>query len=186
MEKRATVASGITEVPYGYGGDGGEVSLAVAEDDAMYCVMRMDMSIHPDTDDTKCWGCRFCASFDKGHTWTEPKEIADSSVTPHIVSLKNDVLLVIYGRPGVHFRISTDKGNTWSDSYRIIGKTLTEERKNGRNDFDSKYGDSCSYSNTFVEKISEDSVVVCYNDLRYPDQNGVNTKAAFVRKIKIG
>lgn len=184
-KKRGTVASGITEVPYGYGGDGGEVSLAVAENDAMYCVMRMDMSIHPDADDTKCWGCRFCASFDKGLTWTKPKEIADSSVTPHIVSLKNDILLVVYGRPGVHFKISADKGETWSDSYSIIGKTLTEERKNGRNDFDSKYGNSCSYSNTFVEKLSEDSVLVCYNDLRYPDQNGVNTKAAFVRKIKI-
>ena len=97
--------------------------------------MRMDMSIDPNKDDTKCWGCRFCASFDKGLTWTQPKEIADSSVTPHIVSLKNDILLVVYGRPGVHFKISLDKGETWSDSYSIIGKTLTEERKSGRNDF---------------------------------------------------
>ena len=184
-KKRATVASGITEVPFGYGGDGGEVSLAVSKDDALYCVMRMDMSINPNRDTTKCWGCRFCASFDKGKTWTKPKEIADSSVTPHIFSLKNDTLLVVYGRPGVHFKISTDKGETWSKSYSIIGKTLTEEREAGRNDRESKYSDSCSYSNTFVEQISEDSILVCYNNLRYPDQNGVNTKAAFVRKIKI-
>ena len=145
-KRRATVASGISEVPYGYGGSGGEVSLTVADDDTMYCVIRMDMSIYPDFDDTKCWGCYFCASFDKGITWTKPKEIADSSVTPHIISLKDDVLLVIYGRPGVHFKISTDKGEAWSDSYSIIGKTLTEERASGRSDFDSKYGDSCSYA----------------------------------------
>lgn len=184
-KKRATVTSDSEKMPFGFGGDGGEVSLAVAEDDSMYCVMRMDMSINPEIDDTKCWGCRFCASFDKGKTWTKPKEIADSSVTPHIVSLKNDVLLVVYGRPGVHFKVSFDKGESWSDSYSIIGKTLTEERESGRSDLDSKYADSCSYSNVFVEKIAEDSVIVCYNNQFYPDKNGVNTKAAFVRKITV-
>ncbi|MBR2025376.1 MAG: exo-alpha-sialidase, partial [Clostridia bacterium] len=184
-KKRATVASDISDVPFGYGGSGGEVSLTVADDDTMFCVIRMDMSIHPDLDDTKCWGCYFCASFDKGMTWTKPKEIADSSVTPHIIFLKDGVLLVIYGRPGIHFKISTDNGETWSDSYSIIGKTLTEEKESIRSDFDSKYADSCSYSNTFVEKISDDSVIVCYNNLRYPDKNGVDTKAAFVRKIRI-
>lgn len=184
-KKRSTVASGKTDVPYGYGGDGGEVSLAVSKNDDLYCVMRMDMSINPNKDDTKCWGCRFCASFDQGKTWTKPKEIADSSVTPHIISLKNDTLLVVYGRPGVHFKLSTDRGETWSESYSIIGKTLAEERAAGRNDVESKYTNSCSYSNTFVEQIAEDSVIVCYNDLQYPDRNGVNTKAAFVRKIRI-
>ena len=143
------------------------------------------MSINPNKDDTKCWGCRFCASFDQGKTWTKPKEIADSSVTPHIISLKNDTLLVVYRRPGVHFKLSTDRGETWSESYSIIGKTLAEERAAGRNDVESKYTNSCSYSNTFVEQIAEDSVIVCYNDLQYPDRNGVNTKAAFVRKIRI-
>jgi len=184
-KKRAVVASGIEEVPFGYGGDGGEVSLTVAEDDSMYCVMRMDMSINPVKDETKCWGCMFCASFDKGKSWSKPKEIADSSVTPHIVSLKNNILIVVYGRPGVHLKISTDKGETWSDSHSIIGKTLSEERQSGRNDLESKYSNSCSYSNSFVEKISDDSIIVCYNNLRYPDKNGVNTKAAFVRKIII-
>jgi hypothetical protein len=183
--KRATVASGMQDVPYGYGGDGGEVSLAIAEDDTMYCVMRMDMSIHPEKDESKCWGCRFSASFDKGKTWTAPKEIADSSVTPHIVTLSGGTLLVVYGRPGVHFKISTDKGETWSRSYSIIGETLTDERKSGRSDMDSKYADTCSYSNTFVEKLSENSIIVCYNDLRYPDKNGTKTKAAFVRRIEI-
>lgn len=183
--KRSVVASDTEKVPFGYGGDGGEVSLAVAEDDSMYCVMRMDMSMHPEEDETKCWGCRFCVSFDKGKSWTIPKEIADSSVTPHIVALKNNILIAVYGRPGVHFKISADKGETWSDSYSIIGKTLNEERQAGRADCESKYTDSCSYSNSFVEKISEDGIIVCYNNLRYPDKNGVNTKAAFVRKITV-
>ena len=32
---------------------------------------------------------------------------------------------------------------------------------------------------------SDDTVIVCYNDLKYPDKNGVPTKAAFVRKITV-
>ena len=147
--------------------------------------MRMDMSIHPDFDDTKVWGTYFSSSFDGGYTWSKPKEISDSSVTPHIVALKDDILLVIYGRPGVHCKVSYDKGETWSESYSIIGKTLEEERKNGKSDAESKYINSSSYSNTFVEKISDDTVIVCYNDLKYPDKNGVPTKAAFVRKITV-
>ena len=64
-------------------------------------------------------------------------------------------------------------------------KTLEEERKTGRRDVDIKYSDTSSYSNVFLEEISEDTVIVCYNDLKYPDENGVNTKACFVRKITI-
>ena len=181
--KRALVAGGNHDQPYGYGGDGGEVSLAVDSRDGLYAVMRMDMSIHPDYDQEKVWGTYFSASFDGGYTWSEPKEIADSSVTPHILTLKEDILLLIYGRPGVHCKISRDRGQTWSESYSIIGKTLAQERADGRRDADSKYFDSCSYSNSFVQKISEDTVIVCYNDLRYPDKHGIPTKAVFVRTI---
>ena len=91
----------------------------------------------------------------------------------------------IYGRPGVHLKYSTDLGKSWSDSLSIIGKTLAEERADGRSDFDSKFGESVSYSNTFVEKLSDREAIVCYNDLTYPDINGVPTKAAFVRTITV-
>jgi len=183
-KKRATAASS-AEMPFGYGGDAGECSLAVMEDGSLFCVMRMDMSIHPDEDETKCWGTAFCASFDGGFTWTEPKLISDSSVTPHITA-HGDKLLVIYGRPGVHCIASCDRGETWSGSVPIIGKTLSEERALGRSDPDSKYFASCSYSNTFIEQLTEDTVLVCYNDQTYPDKNGVPTKACFVRTVTVG
>ena len=59
------------------------------------------------------------------------------------------------------------------------------ERAEWRRDSDSKYWHTCSYSNTFWERISDNEIILLYNDLRYPDKNGVPTKAAFVRKIKI-
>ena len=179
-KKRSTVAGGYTELPFGYSADGNEVSLAIDSNGDLYCVMRMDGSIvEPHPTDTM-----LCISRDNGYTWSSPCPIADSSVTPHIIAL-GDALLTIYGRPGVHVKYSEDKGETWSRSYSIIGKTLDEERAEGRRDSDSKYGHPYSYANTFWERISDNEIILLYNDLRYPDKNGVPTKAAFVRKIKI-
>lgn len=181
---RSTVAGGITEVPYGYGGDGMEVSLAADKKGDLYCVMRMDLSSDPRTDRDNITDTMLCISRDCGHTWSAPRAIADSSVTPHIIALE-DVLLLIYGRPGVHVKFSTDRGESWSEPQTLIGKTLKEERENGRSDFESKYGDPDSYCNTFWEYISPREIIVLYNDLRYPDSLNVPTKAAFVRNISV-
>ena len=150
----------------------------------MYCVMRMDMSSDPRYDKENITDTMLCISRDGGYTWSAPRSVADSSVTPHIVCLDNTLVLV-YGRPGVHVKYSEDGGKSFSEPIPIIGKTLEEERADGRSDYESKYKHSVSYSNTFWERISEDEMILLYNDLRYPDECGVSTKAAFVRKIKL-
>lgn len=183
-KKRATVAGGVSDVPYGYGGDGSEISMTADKNGYLYCVMRMDMSSDPRYDKENITDTMLCISRDGGYTWSAPRSVADSSVTPHIVCLGN-ALVLVYGRPGVHVKYSTDGGESFSESIPIIGKTLTEERADGRSDYESKYRHSCSYSNTFWERISDDEMILLYNDLRYPDECGVPTKAAFVRKIKI-
>ncbi len=181
---RGTVASSADEVPYGYSGDGTEASLTIAENGDLLCAMRMDMSINPDIAKPIC-DTMLAISHDGGITWEKPFSVADSSVTPHIVALDNGILILIYGRPGVHFKISEDNGKTWSQSHSIIGLTLEEERKNGKSDAQSKYSDMSSYSNTFVEKVSGDTVVVVYNDMKYMDAVGQKHKAGFVKRITV-
>lgn len=117
--------------------------------------------------------------------WTKPEKVADSSVTPHVAAPADEIVLLIYGRPGVHFKISEDNGVSWSSSYPIIGKTLAEELASGKSYMAAKYFDTSSYSNTFVEKLSENSVLVLYNNLKYDDGDGLRHKAAFVRKITV-
>ena len=181
---RGTVASSADEVPYGYSGDGNEASLAVAENGDLLCAMRMDMSINPDVAKPIC-DTMLAVSHDGGFTWEKPFSVADSSVTPHIVALDNGILILIYGRPGVHFKISEDNGKSWSEPHSIIGLTLEEERQNGKSDAQSKYFDTSSYSNTFVEKISGDTVAVVYNDMKYVDTDGKNHKTGFVGLITV-
>ena len=179
-KKRSVVATDTHKYPFGYGGDGCEISLTKAEDGTLFCAMRMEMS----TRKSHFCDTMLCYSKDNGFTWSEPKSVADSSVTPHIMAL-NGALVLVYGRPGVHVKVSFNNGETWSEPYTLVGKTLDECRALGRSDYEFKYEDMDSYSNTFVEKISDDTMLVLYNDLKYDDGDGKNHKAAFVRKITI-
>ena len=183
-KKRAVIASNAESPEYGYGGDGGEVSLAVTDKGELVCAMRMDMSINPDEKQPVC-GTMFSSSHDMGFTWEEPREISDSSVTPHVIALKDGIIAAVYGRPGVHLKYSEDCGKTWSESFSIIGKTLEEERALGKSDSASKYFDTSSYSNTFIEMLDESTFIIVYNDMKYKDADNLNHKAAFVKKITI-
>lgn len=183
-KKRGIVATDIDTMPYGYGGDAGEISLTRCSNGDLLCAMRMDVSIDPNVAKPIC-DVMVAASHDGGYTWDTPKALASGSVTPHIVALKDGIVFLVYGRPGVHFIYSEDNGKTWSKPQSIIGLTLEEERALGRSDADAKYFDTCSYSNTFVEKLSEDSVLVLYNNLKYDNGDGLNHKAAFVVEIEL-
>lgn len=114
--KRSIIAESI-ELPHGYTGDGHEVSMTVTQDDVLICAMRMDMSIIKEP-----YGTAVAFSNDNGYTWSMPTIISDASVTPHVISLDNGVIALVYGRPGVHFKYSVDNGKTWSKSYSIIEK----------------------------------------------------------------
>ncbi len=179
---RSTIASSVDEYPFGFGGDGGELSLTVSENGNIICAMRMELSIA----DRHFCDTMLAVSSDNGFTFSKPFSVAESSVTPHVVALKGGIVVLIYGRPGVHFKVSLDNGLTWSEPYSLIGKTLSEERKNGVDDCFSKYYNTISYSNTFAEKLSEDTLIVIYNSLGSFEENGKEYhKAAYVRKITV-
>lgn len=158
--------------------------LTVAPNGDLLCVTRMEMCLdHPRSGSTA--GTMLFVSKDNGFTWSEAREIADSSVTPHILTLKNRVVLLIYGRPGVHFRYSLDNGETFSEPVSIIGKALEQELADGAGYMECKYGNSCSYSNTFAEVLEDDTVLVLFNDLKYREPGDAQChKAAFVAHLK--
>lgn len=181
--KRSVIAMS-DKMPYGYGGDGHETSLTRTSDNTLVCAMRMEMSINPDVATPIC-DTMICISKDDGHSWCKPFSASDSSVTPHVVALSDNIVVLVYGRPGVHIKISKNGGETWSDSVSVIGNTLEECHKMGIKDSDSKYFNTSSYSNTFCEKLDDDSFLLLYNDMKYDEGDGVFHKAAFVRKITV-
>ncbi len=62
-------------------------------------------------------------SSDNGYTWNRPEAIAPFSVTPHLRTLDNDTVAVVFGRPVVHVRASADSGKTWSEAFPLVGPT---------------------------------------------------------------
>ena len=178
--KIGTVGCYDPEVGYGYTN---ENSMVRASDGSLLVVMRTEKCVPNEIQrDTSTM---FSRSFDGGYTWSKPTAIADSSVTPHLVSLENGVIVFVYGRPGVHIKYSTDCGASWSEPYTIIGKTLDEHRRAGDAYMDCKYWDMDTYANTFMYPISADTVLLCYNDMKHQTGDGLNHKATLVRRISL-
>ena len=179
-KKRAEIAGFDPDVEFGYSY---ENSMVVAPNGDLLCVMRTEHCVPKDIEPNTC--AMFSRSADNGHTWTKPVPIASGSVTPHLISLKNGVVVLVYGRPGVHIKYSTDSGKTWSEPVSVIGKTLEEHMVQGDDYMDCKYWDMDTYANTFVEVLSDDTFLMCYTDTKYQTGDGLNHKATLVRKITV-
>lgn len=182
-KKRSVITPEAEKYPYGLVGDGGEMSITRSANGDLLCVTRTDLSCDHQSQGISC-GMRLFISKDNGYTWSKGIEIADSSVTPHIKTLKNGMLVAGYGRPGVHIIYSLDNGESWSEPISIIGKTLSEEMAAGSDYMTCKYWDTQSYSNLFIEVLEDDTVLVLYNNQKYKDSDGLNHKAAFIAVLK--
>lgn len=125
----------------------------------------------------------FSRSADMGRTWSRPVPLTDSSVTPHLITLKNGVTVFIYGRPGVHMIYSTDSGHTWSDPVTVIGRTLAEHEARGDDYMDCKYWDMDSYANTFAYAVEEDTLLLLYNDMKYQTGDGLDHRATMAGRF---
>lgn len=180
---RALAVNGeeMTQTKSGALGDGAEMSLAVLSNGTLLIAMRNDCSYpYPHFCDTT-----IAASHDNGFTWSKPEAVYPSSVTPHIIAFPDECALLIAGRPGVHCLLSEDGGKTFGEPVSIIGKTLKEELAAGKEYGEAKYSDTSSYSNTFVERLNSNTVLVIYTDLNADDGDGQKHKATYVRTVRI-
>lgn len=183
---RGVIANDKTLATDGF--SGGEDSLVRLEDGTLLCAMRTDMCSLTDE------GSMYTAlsiSRDDGYTWSVPRPIAESSVTPHLVVLRGGVVGLIHGRPGVHLVISNDGGETWDYRLRILGSRYFElKHKAGLAGepvvrmYEWNHGhESCS--NTDVLQLDETSFLVAYSDFGHRDESGGGRKANLVRRITV-
>lgn len=159
-----------------------ENSMTRAADGSLLVVMRTEHCVPKDVEPFT--GLMFSRSEDEGRTWSKPVPISDSSVTPHITTLANGLTVLVYGRPGVHALATADGGRSWQGPFPVIGRTLREHLAAGEDYMDAKYWQMETYANTCMEIVSEDTVLLCYNDMRYQTGDGLNHKATLVRKLR--
>ena len=110
-------------------------------------------------------------STDNCKTWSKPEYFDCLGVWPQITTLGCGITLATYGRHGIRLKATTDpSGIVWDDS---IIMPLTEDC----NDC------TCAYTWHYV--IDDNTILMAYSDLYYPDENGVERKTILVRTVRV-
>ena len=111
-------------------------------------------------------------SSDKGVTWSDPKPFTPAGVMPGLLQLKNGVLVMASGRPGVQIRFSLDgKGEKWTDPFEMLPYT----------DLEPKEQVTCGYARLLA--TGDNSFIVTYSDFMFLNENNEVRKAIKVREI---
>lgn len=143
-----------------------EPAFEVLNDSTFICVMRTGSS-------SPMYQSK---SNDKGHTWTKPEPIAPNGVLPRLLLLKNGVLVLVSGRPGIQIRCSFDgTGETWSAPIELI--PYKHE--------DSSYSRDVSCGYASVIEAGRDSFYIVYSDFTKTNSDGDVRKSIWFRKVSV-
>ena len=141
-------------------------------DGSMMCLCRTDDCFHPGP------MYRFYST-DGGYTWSDPEPFERIGVWPCLMSLKNGVTVMGYGRPGLYLRATADPtGRDWS------GDRITVVDPNGAGEEDCSYGigeDTCSYCD--ILPMGDDKFYLVYSDFHVKNADGKPCKTILGRLI---
>ncbi len=139
-----------------------EPNFEILADGTYLCILR--------TSDVGNGPMYFSTSRDQGVTWTTPKAFTQSGVLPQLLQLKNGVVVLTSGRPGVQLRFNVDGiGTNWTEPLEF---------------FDYAHADlhtSCGY--TSLLETGPDRFLMVYSDFLFKNQAGEIRKAIKVREI---
>ncbi len=143
----------------------GEPQLSPTADGELVCVLRQ--TDHLQKPMLLTW------SKDRGHTWTPPQEMCEFGVWPCLQLMANGILVLSYGRPGVHLRFATDgRGREWSEPLTLIQGDHADRTKH-----------SCGY--TSLLPLAADTFLIAYSDFLHVDSDGNRRKAVLARQITV-
>lgn len=149
-------------------GDGrfDEPTFEILADSTFICVMRTGM-VSP-----------LYRSFsqDKGKTWTIPEPITPNGVLPKLLLLKNGVLVLVSGRPGIQIRFSYDgTGIKWSDPIDMIPFMNA----------DGTYTRDVSCGYPAILENGDNTFYIVYSDFTTKDALGRERKSIWCKKVTV-
>ena len=143
-----------------------EPAFEILEDSTFFCVMR-----------TGSESPMYRAfSRDYGKTWSKPEPFTPNGVRPWLMRLKNGVLVLSSGRPGIQVRFSLDgKGLHWTDPIDMIPYMHK----------DGTYAltNTCGY--TAILEDGENSFYIVYSNFTTRNFLGQHRKSIWVRHISV-
>lgn len=149
----ADVRDGFTEPDFEFMADG-----------SMICVMR--------TCDATNGPMYIARSADKGKTWSKPEYFSPFGVWPQLLKLKNGVVVLSYGRPGVNLLFCNDgKGKVWSKNLVLSPSDKTTGTG------------TCGY--TGILATGDDKFIITHSKWPLKNDKGQDCKAIVVREITV-
>ena len=115
-------------------------------------------------------------SSDRGTTWTDPQPITPNGVKPKLLRLKNGVLVLASGRPGVQIRFNLDgTGRQWTEPIDMIAFMGPDGKPS--------FWGTCGYAS--IIEADDNSFYIVYSDFNTKNNLGQLRKAIFCRKVTI-
>ena len=115
-------------------------------------------------------------SYDMGLNWSLPKPFTPNGVRPKLLLLKNGVLVLSSGRPGLQLRVSLDgDGRKWTEPIEMF-HFFTDD-----GELDT-WGSSGYPS---VLEVNESTFFVVYDNFRVQNNEGKSRKSIYIREISI-
>lgn len=113
-------------------------------------------------------------SNDLGYSWSKPTPISPNGVKPSLLLLKNGVLVLASGRPGIQIRFSFDgTGHHWSDPIDMI------PYMNNNGDYDL-YA-TCGYPS--IIGADDNSFYIVYSNFLNKNEAGEQVKEILFRRV---
>lgn len=148
------------------GKDFSEPTYVILDDSTLLCVIR--------TGNTSPMYQTF--SHDRGATWSRPRPFTPNGVKPKLMKLKNGVLALVSGRPGVQVRFSLDgTGRRWTDPIDMI------PFMKGNGKYETYV--SCGYAS--ILETGDDSFLLVYSNFVTKNSDGERRKSIWCRKITV-
>lgn len=143
-----------------------EPSFEILKDSTLLCVMRSG-SYSP---------LYKTFSKDKGYTWTDPVPFTTNGVKPNVLLLKNGVLVLASGRPGVQLRFCIQgDGLKWSQPIDMI--PIVESNREVEKDV------SCGYA-TLLE-ADDNSFYIVYSNFTTKNEDRQVRKSIWFRRVSV-
>ena len=136
-------------------------------------------------------------SQDSGKTWSEPEILYSFGVMPRLLTLRNGVTILAFGRPGAYLLFSNDsKGKRWGQLTPLVKEEVAHSA--GAADAqktDDSHGPAfppgtssypyMSRSSGYMDLLATgpDSFLVVYDQFDYPNKKGEPRKTILVRGV---
>ena len=115
-------------------------------------------------------------SYDMGVTWTDPIPITPNGVRPWLLKLRNGVLVLVSGRPGIQVRFCFDgSGKEWSDPIDMQSFM--------HSDGSYSLSTTCGYAS--IVEAGENSFYLVYSDFTTRNVLGEHRKSIWFRKVTV-